>query len=69
MLLAHAYLTEYFGLGSQRVKSLHAGEFFMLFLSSADFFFKINFLKNVFHEPYWDVKQFGSRSGSTYCQS
>ena len=31
----------------------------MLFLSSADFF-----LKNIFHEHYRSVKQFGSRSGA-----
>ena len=45
-----------------RVNSLHAGWFFMLLLSSADFF-KINFFKKIFQEHYHSVKQFGSRSG------
>ena len=31
---------------------LHAGQFFMLLLSSADFFFKINFSKDLFQERY-----------------
>ena len=39
--------------------SLHAGLFFMLLLSSADFF---NVFKNLFQEHYLSVKWFGSRS-------
>ena len=31
--------------------------------------FKINFFKKFFHEHYQSVKQFGSRSGPTFCRS
>ena len=34
-------------------------------LSSADFFFKINFFEKFFQEYHQSVKQFGSRSGPT----
>ena len=37
----------------------------MLLLSSADFFFKINFFKKKIQEHYQSDKQFGSRSGPT----
>ena len=39
-----------------------------LFLSSAEFF-KINFFEKFFQECYQSVKQFGSRSGPTFCQA
>ena len=39
----------------------------MLLMSSADFFFKI--FKKFFQEHYQRVKQFGSRSGPTFCWS
>ena len=32
-------------------------------------FFLINFLKNIFQEYHQSVKQFGSRSGPTFCQA
>ena len=32
-------------------------------------FFKIKFFKKLFQEHYQCVKQFGSKSGPTYCQS
>ena len=32
-------------------------------------FFKINFFKKIFQEHYQSVKQFGSRSGPTFCRS
>ena len=38
------------------------------FFSSVDFFLKINFFKKLFQEYYQSVKQFGSRSGPTFCQ-
>ena len=41
------------------LNSLHAGQFFKLFLSSADIFQKQN------QEDYKSVKQFGSRSEPT----
>ena len=44
---------------------LPSGQFFMLFLSSADFF-KIIFSKNSIQNTI-RVKQFGSRSGLTFC--
>ena len=44
------------------------GNFYMLLLSSADFF-KIIFFKKFFQEHYQCVKQFGSQSGPTCCQS
>ena len=43
--------------------------FMLIFLSPADFFFKINFFKTLFQEHYQSVKQFGSRSGPTFCRS
>ena len=45
--------------------SLHVGLFFMSFLLSANFFFKITFFKKFFQS----VKLFGSRSGPTFCRS
>ena len=48
------------------LSSLHAGQFFMLLLSSADFFQK-NFLVAFFQEHFKSVKRFGSRSGPTLC--
>ena len=48
--------------------SLHAGYFFMHLLSS-DFFSKLTFFKYFFQEQYQSVKQFGSRSGPTFCRS
>ena len=48
--------------------SLHDEWFFMLLLSSADFF-KINIFKNVFQLYHQTVKQFGSRPGPTLCRS
>ena len=50
--------------------SLPLGSFsryFMLSLSSADFF-KINFLEKFFQELNKSVKQFGSRSGQPECR-
>ena len=44
-----------------------AGYFFLL-LSSADFF-KISILKIIIQEHYQSVKQFGSKSGPTFCRS
>ena len=41
---------------------------FACFLSSADFF-KIDFFKKKFQEHYQSVKQFGPRSGPTFCRS
>ena len=32
-------------------------------------FFKINFSENFFQEYHQSVKQFGSRSGTTFCQA
>ena len=43
--------------------------FFVLLLSSADFFFKIKLLKKFFQEHYQSVKPFGPRSGPTFCPS
>ena len=45
---------------------LHAGKFFMLLLSSADFF-KINFFKKFFQERYQSVKQFVGPDLGTNC--
>ena len=42
---------------------LQAGQIFMLLLLSADFFPKLTFFKIFFQS----VKQFGSRSGPTFC--
>ena len=36
---------------------------------TADFFFKINYFKKLFQEHNQSVKQFGSRSGPTFCRS
>ena len=36
-------------------------------MSSADFFFKINFFEKFFHEYHQRVKSFRSRSGPTFC--
>ena len=38
-------------------------------LLSADFFFKIIFFKKFFQKHYQSVKQFGFRSGPTFCRS
>ena len=46
--------------------SLHAGEFFMLCCRLL-IFFKINIFKKFFQEYHQSVKQFGSRSGPTFC--
>ena len=40
---------------------LLAGLFCMILLSSADFFFKINYLKNLFQEQYQNLKWFASK--------
>ena len=40
----------------------------MLLLFSADFFFKITFLKSVFRKHYENVKWFRFKSGTTYWQ-
>ena len=45
--------------------SLHSGKFFMLLLSSADFF--QNYFKRFFQEQYRSLKRFRSRSGRTRC--
>ena len=45
------------------------GNFSCFYVSSADFFFKINFFKRFFQEHYQSVKRFGSRSGLTLCLS
>ena len=37
------------------------------FASFADFFFKNNFFEKFFQEYHQSVKQFGSRSGPTFC--
>ena len=39
------------------------------YLSSADFFLKINFFKKFFQEYHQSVKQFGPRSGLTFCRA
>ena len=44
------------------------GNFFLLLLSSADIFSKLTFSKKLFQEPYSNFKQFGSRSGQTFCR-
>ena len=41
----------------------------MLFCHLLIFFIKINFFKKFSRKHYQSVKQFGSRPGSTYCQS
>ena len=41
----------------------------MLLLSYADFFLEITFFPKFFQEHYQSVKQFGSRSGLTFCWS
>ena len=48
--------------GGERVNSVHA------LLSAADFF-KINFFENLFQKCHQSVKQFGSRSGPTFCRA
>ena len=40
---------------------------FHAFSWSANFFFKINYFKKFFQEYHQSVKQFGSRSGPTFC--
>ena len=47
--------------------SLHSRKIGM-FLSAADFF-NINFFENVFKEYHPSVKQFGFRSGPTFCRA
>ena len=46
--------------------SLHAGNFFMIFLLPA-FFYKINFFKKLFREYHLSVKQFGSLLRQRFC--
>ena len=46
--------------------SLPHGKFFMLFCRLL-IFFKINFFEQIFREYHLTVKQFGSRSGPTFC--
>ena len=48
--------------------SLPPENFFPIFLSSADFFM-INFSEKSFQEYDQSVKQFGSRSGQTFCRA
>ena len=48
--------------------SLPPGNFFMLFCF-LHFFFKIKFFEKFFQEYYQSVKQFGSRSGPTFCRA
>ena len=55
-------------IGTLFFNSLHAGYFFMLLLSSADFFQTILF-KILFQEHYRNVKWFGFRSEPTFCLS
>ena len=46
------------------------GVFFMIFFSSVDLFpSKSTFPKKIFKEYNHSVKQFGSRSGPTFCRS
>ena len=47
---------------------LFAWEILYAFLSSADFFFKINFFKLFFQECRQNAKKFRSRSGGTFCR-
>ena len=51
-----------------RINSSHAGEFCMLFCHQWIFYLKLTFSKNIFQEYHQSVKQFGSRSGLTFCR-
>ena len=42
---------------------------FYVFLSSADFFFKINFFKKFFQEYHLSVKQLDPDQGPTFCRA
>ena len=53
---------------ASNISTLFAGSFFMLFLSSDDFFQNYFFIK-IFQEHYQSVKRFGPRSGLTFFRS
>ena len=42
---------------------------FVCFFVVCGFFFKLTFSKEIFQEHHQSVKQFGSRSGPTFCQA
>ena len=53
----------------KRLFKLSLGIIFMKFMSSADFFLKINFFEKFFQEYHQGVKQFVFRSGPTFCRA
>ena len=55
-------------LGALRVNSLPTGYLCMLFCRLL-IFFKITFFKKLFQQYHQSVKQFGSRSGPTFCRT